>query len=207
MTSDKPQGATDVGELTKVAAPTALELCRNAQLGEAALAVLSQTMSPGDYLSALLDGELHTDAVKFLAHALPKREAVGWACRCAREVAGPDTPPLAAEALEAAECWVREPSEEHRRAAMAAAEASGLDSPGACAAFGVFVSGGSLAPPDVPAVPPADHLTAHAVSGAVTLAAVMSKPQEAPEKYRRFLDLGIGVAKGEPSWTESREAT
>jgi hypothetical protein len=196
-----------MGELTKVAAPTALELCGKAQLGDTARAVLTPTMTPQEYLSALVEGEHFTDAVKFLTHALPKREAVGWACLCAREVTGPDTPALAVQALEAAERWVHEPSEEHRRAAMAAAEASGLDSPGACAAFGAFVSDGSLAPPDVPAVPPADHLTAHAVGGAVTLAAVMSEPEKAAEKYRRFLDIGIGVAKGEPNRTGSREAT
>jgi hypothetical protein len=59
-----------------------------------------------------------------------------------------------------------------------------------------FWSGGSLAPPESPAVPPAANLTAKAVAGAVMLAAVVPDPVQAPEKYRHFFDLGVDIACG-----------
>ena len=49
----------------------------------------------------------HQDAVKLLAHALPKREAVWWACMCARAIPDAALPPEDAAAIEAAETWVR----------------------------------------------------------------------------------------------------
>jgi hypothetical protein len=196
MNPPQPQGVDDVGELTRLPAVTAVEVCRKGYIGEVATVSLSDSTSPREYLSALMaQGEL-AEAVKFLAHALPKREALYWGCICVRESLAPDTPAGAVHALEAAEGWVREPNEEHRRAAMAAVDAAGLESPGACIAFGAFVSEGSLAPPEAPVVPPADYLTGHSVSGAIMLAAVTREPERAEEKYRRFIHLGIGLANG-----------
>ncbi|QDV32781.1 hypothetical protein ElP_06210 [Tautonia plasticadhaerens] len=144
-----------------------------------------------------LAGDGHfPEAVKLLALALPRREAVWWACRCCRESLTGDEPPEALSALEAAERWAADPIEEHRRAAHAAAEASGMEAPAGCAAMGAFFGGGSIAPPNVPDVPPAPHLTAHVVAGAVMLCAVRSEPEKAPEKYRAFLALGFSVADG-----------
>jgi hypothetical protein len=203
MHPEDPRPKTDVGDLPKVSAATARELCAEAQLSADATALLDEAVTPRDFLSTLIKRELFTDGVKFLAHALPKKEAVFWACVCAREASEPGT--AAMRALEAAERWVREPSEDHRRAAMAAVDAAGLDTPGACAAFGAFLSGGSLAPPNVPAVPPAEHLTGHAVGGSVMLAAVAREPEKAPEKYRRFLEAGIRVAQGTLSLSQRVE--
>jgi hypothetical protein len=131
-----------------------------------------------------------------LAHALPKREAVGWAARCARLSGGPKSPEQQT-ALEAVERWRLEPSEELRRAALAAAEKAQLNNPAGCAALAVFFTGGSLAPPDVPVVPPGEGLTARAVAGAVLMAAVVSEPEKAEEKYQRFLEQGIAAANGQ----------
>ena len=49
------------------------------------------------------------------------------------------------------------------------------------------------------AVPPGETLTAQAVAGALGLAAVVSAPEKAGEKFRKFFALGIEIAqKGEP---------
>jgi hypothetical protein len=205
MSPQEKRDDDDPGESTQVAARGVEQICATAGLGAPATDLARKDMSVREYLAVLFDRGHFTDAVKFLSHALPKREAIRWACLCAREVVGAETPAPEVRALEAAERWVRVPSEEYRRAAMTAMETAGLGSPGGCAAFGAFVSGGSLAPPDVPAVPPADHLTAHAVSGAVILAAVASTPERAPEKYRRFLGLGIGVTNGTSMRGRKRE--
>ena len=64
-----------------------------------------------------------------------------------------------------------------------------------------FWSGGSLAPANVPAVPPGETLTAQAAAGAAMSAAALTEPAKAAEKHRKFLALGIDVANGKNQWT------
>jgi hypothetical protein len=186
--------------LVKVTAKTAAEVCKHFPLGEEAKKLLRDAMTPAQFLDALIEKQQFPDAVRFLAHALPKREGVWWACLCSRSVAGSSPPPKIAAALQTAEKWVMDPSEENRRAGMPAAEAAELKTPAGCAAMAAFWSGGSLAPPNVPVVPPGEYLTAHGVAGAVMLAAVQSEPEKAPDKYRKFLAQGLEVAKGTQRW-------
>ncbi|RMF88341.1 MAG: hypothetical protein D6736_10780, partial [Nitrospinota bacterium] len=152
--------------LGKIKAQTAAEICQHWELEEGAKALLQDDLTPQQFLTLLIEHEQFLDATRFLAHALPKREAVWWACLCIRSVLEEDVPPEEIAALQAAERWVIDPSEEHRRAAMQAAEATEFNTPSSWAAMGAFWSGGSMAPPDVPAVPPGEYLTARAVSGA-----------------------------------------
>jgi hypothetical protein len=140
------------------------------------------------------------EAIRFLAHELPKREAVWWACLCVRKAAGADPAAPLAEALRAAEAWVADPSEENRRKALPAAEAAGYGTAAGCASAAAFWSGGSLGPADLPLVAPGEHLTAHGAASAVMLAAVASEPEKAPEKSREFLRLGLEVAEGAHPW-------
>ncbi|MEO3473455.1 hypothetical protein AAFN86_16435 [Roseomonas sp. CAU 1739] len=138
----------------------------------------------------------HQDAVKLLAHALPKREAVWWACMCARGVPGAALPAEDAAAVDAAEGWVRRPDEPARRKAAAAAEKTKFATPESWAAMGAFWSGGSMAPEGQMAVPPADHLTATAVTGAVMLAATRHAPEKAQDRLERFIVSARDIAGG-----------
>lgn len=135
-------------------------------------------------------------AIRVLGQALPPREAIWWACVSARKAPDPAATPEDLAALHAADAWVRRPSEEHRRAAMAAAEAAGARSPEAWAAIGAFWSGGSLGPPNVPEMPPAPHMCGVAVASAVLLAAVRGDPVRAEERYVAFLASARDIAQG-----------
>jgi hypothetical protein len=189
--------------LAKVEAKTAAEVCQRFSLAEAARKLLRPDLTPVQYLAALMEQHLYSDAIRFLAYALPKREAVSWACGCIRSMH--DSTDTAAEAaLQAAEKWVADPSDPNRRAAMPAAQAVGLAHPAGCAAAACFWSGGSLAPPDLPPVAPAAHLTAHVVAASLLLAAVRSEPARAAEKFRQFLQLGLDVAGGVNRWMDGR---
>lgn len=172
------------------------EICALFALSDEGRAALDPALAPHDFVGRLCAGELFPDAVRFLAHGLPKREAVWWACLAARAALAADAPPAQIEAVTAAEAWVYKPEEENRRAAMARAEAAGFDNPASWAAVAAFWSGGSLAPPEAPVVPPGDTLTAGAVAGAVLLGAVQREPERAPEKYRRFIAQGLDIARG-----------
>lgn len=186
-----------VPPLTKAAAQTAAEIGSRFELGEQAKSLIEGGLSPAAFLQRLIDERQFLDAVRFLAYALPKREAIWWAARCARLAAGTALPPEQQAALEVTDRWCAQPSEELRRAAMAASEKAQLKTPAGCAALAVFFSGGSLAPPNAPVVPPADDLTARTVTGAVLMAAVVSEPEKAEQKYHRFLEQGIALASSQ----------
>src|SRR6516164_5305033 len=92
----------------RVPAATAAEVCQRFRLGRVAAALVRDDLTPGQFLDLLIDRRLFKDATSFLAHALPKREAVWWAVLCVREVVGPAPPDLVAAALRAAEAWVQD---------------------------------------------------------------------------------------------------
>jgi hypothetical protein len=167
------------------------------ELNGAAAGVLAGSTSAAVALLRLEEAGLCNDAARLAAHALPKREAVWWACMCARAIPDAALPPADLAALVAAEAWVRKPGDDAvRRAAWAAAQATAFSSPEAWAAVAAFWSGGSMAPEGQPAVPPADHLTGVAVGGAVVLAAVRGKPERADARLRTFLASARDIADG-----------
>jgi hypothetical protein len=138
------------------------------------------------------------EATRFVAHALPHREAVWWACMCASHTAPADLPDTDRQAREVAEDWVRQQGDKPRRIAWSLAEASGFQTPEAWAAVAAFWSGDSMAPEGLPAVPPAPHLTGTAVAGAVALAAVRGDVTRQQARLRRFLESGRNIAAGGP---------
>jgi hypothetical protein len=184
-----------IEQLKKITAPSAQEICALAAAGGFTLTA-QDGASPAKFLNDLLAAKNLTGAVQFLAFALPAREAVWWACQCSREELREPVPRPLQDAVEAAEAWVRQPTEEHRRAAMSRAQATDLQSPAAWAAVAAFWSGGSLAPENLPEIPAPAHLRGCAVAGAVMLAAVKSEPQRADQRRERYLASAVDIANG-----------
>lgn len=191
--------------LARIPAATSAEVCQHFRLGREAAALQRDDQTPGQFLDLLTTRGLFKDATRFLAHALPKREAVWWAVLCVREVVGPAPPEPIEAGLRAAEAWVKDASETNRRAARAAAKVAGLSSPAGLTASAAFQSGGSLGPPDGPVILPSENATARAVANAVTLAALQDPPEKASERLQSFLTRGVEVATGANRWTEPAE--
>ena len=185
--------------LAKVTAKTAAEVCARFALAPDAQALLADKLTPKQFLDLLVAREQLPDAVKLLAYALPKREAVWWASQCVRRWYGAEPPAADQAALKAAERWVADPSEDNRKATFAAGDKAGFSTPAGCVALAAYWSGGTHAPPDAKLDPPPDAWTGHAVSGAV-LAAAVSDDAKAPERYRDYLGLGQDVARGAKRW-------
>ncbi len=141
---------------------------------------------------------LLAEATRLMAHALPKREAVWWACMCVSHTAPEDLPDADRAAREAAEDWVRQQTDRSRRLAFERAQATGFTSPEAWTAVSAFWSGDSMSPEGQPAVPPAPHFTGLAAAGAVALAAVRGDVTRREARLRRFLESGRNVAAGGP---------
>jgi hypothetical protein len=157
--------------------------------------------SPAAYLETLASGGHLSAAIGFLAAALPRREAVWWACRCVRKAPGANlaSNKVAEAALMATEAWTASPGDVNRRKAMPAAEAVGFGHPAGCAALAAFLSGGSIVPPNLKEVEPPADAFAKAVTGSIVLASV-ADPLAIPATRRKFLDLGLAVARGEDRW-------
>ena len=171
--------ATDVGD------PSALS--------EEARQLLSPEISPADYLEALTGAGLLPDAIRFLAHALPKVDAVRWACAAAQTATG-EASDSELRCIESALRWVEEESEENRQEAMAAAEEDDFSGAAAWAAAAASWSGGSMAPPEFEEVPPPEHLTGTAAASAVLLASVATEPGKVQELQRELLQTGLDLA-------------
>jgi hypothetical protein len=186
--------------LTKVTAKTARELTLRVTLSEPAKTLLKENHTPEQYLKVLADQGRFPDAIQLLAHALPKREAVGWAWQCAQQGYGPKPEPKVAAALEAARKWAAGPTDELGRQAKPAADAVGSGTPAGLCASAAFWSGSSFGPPDQKPIPPDDKLTAKGVSGAVLLAGLLGGAAQAMARYRSFLELGLAIGRGATPW-------
>ena len=186
----------EIGTLPKIKAPRAAELCRAFEPEQAGRALLAEDPTPAQFLAGLVDAGQFMDALRFLAQALPKREATWWACLCVRSTLDPAAPPTDTAALAAAEKWVYEPTEDHRRLALQAGEATGYQTPAGWVAAAAGWSGGSLLPADKPVVAPAEDLTGKAVAGAVLLAAVAREAKDIPGYHQQFLESGLDIANG-----------
>jgi len=167
------------------------------QLDEHGRSALAGCQGSIEALDRLEKAGLLIEATRLVAHALPPREAVWWACACSRHTAA-SAANLAGEAQvrEAAEEWVRKPSDEHRRRAMKQAEAVGFGSAEAWAAVGAFWSGDSMAPPEAPKVPPQPHFTGLAVAGSVALAACRGPASRRDARLQRFLGSAKDIMAG-----------
>src|SRR6266404_5996225 len=150
-------------ELGKLATKKAAEVCQNFCLGETAEKLLTPELTAEGYLQLLMQQEQCLDAVRVLAYGLPATDAIRWACSCARQHAGANPPEKISTALQAVEKWLAESTDENRRSAMKAANEAEFSTPAGSAALAVFLSGGSIAPPDMPAVPPEPSIMPNSV--------------------------------------------
>lgn len=182
--------------LVKIKQPTAAVICDCVDLDEDALALLQQDMSPAEYLQILIENELYPDAVRFLAGALPKREATWWACLAARKSLGEAINPVDSKAIQLAEAWVYKPIPENCKPTLLAAEATEFKNAAGWAAIAAFWSGDNISPIEGSVVPPPEDLTSKAVIGAVMLAAVQNGAEQVKSNYLFFLKQGMDIANG-----------
>ena len=197
----------NLGPLTKIKAAAAADVTDRFKLSPRAKSLLTEGDVVPAFLGKQIDAALPLDVINFLAHGLPKREATWWACLATRSTLPPEPATVDIQALETAERWVYKPSEETRNAALTESNAPDRDpSPAQLAASAAAWSGGSLAPPSGPEVPPGDQLTPVAVYTALLIAAYQTEPERAEEKLRRFIEQGIDIANGGSGRLDKAEA-
>ncbi|RLV61234.1 Twin-arginine translocation pathway signal [Parashewanella curva] len=150
--------------------------------------------TPYELIQNSRTNENFSHVITFLAHGLPIREAVWWAVCCASKRTDWNESEL--NAIQSARAWVHAPDEANRRYAEDMAKKAGLESGAGWAAQSAFWSGGSMIDPDSPEVLPPAYLYAQAVSGCITLTAVLPYGENAEQRYNEFIDIGLNIAMG-----------
>ena len=125
------------------------------------------------YLDRLVARAQWGDAIAFLAHLLPRREAVWWAASCVRREPGSFDPPEEA-LIVAAESWVRDPVDGRRRHALELGETADALRAASWVARAAGWSGGVLIEADGTRIMCQPHMSPAAARGAVLLASAAS---------------------------------
>lgn len=153
------------------------------------LGEVPEDVAPLDFLSQLAMGENPIPALFFAGLALPKREAVWWACLVMRGMNLTDGE--AGHGLQLAEAWVRTPEEDQRRQAGEFAEEVYFEGPGAWAAFAAFTTSGSLAPAGLQSVPPPAELSGKAAA----MCAIAATEHDDPIQRLANIQAAIACAR------------
>jgi hypothetical protein len=184
------------GRFKKVAVADLDALMRSAMLSPEAQLALQGCTEIESAIDRLEAAGFAAEAVRLLAQALPKREAVWWACVCTTVTAPRDLSEFDRLARETAELWVRQQSDDVRRAAMAHAEAGGFGTAETWTAIAAFWSGDSTAPLGQAPLPPLPDQSGSAVAAAVTMASVRGEGTRYAERLKLFLESGRDIASG-----------
>jgi hypothetical protein len=172
----------------------ATEVSRYVTLGDDAKKLLTAEMPATEFTELLAAKQLHPDAVQFIAHYLPKRQAVWWALACVKQVVGTGLLPEQETALKATERWIAEPTEENRQATLKAGDAADTTTPPGMTALAAYYSDGMPATADPNTNAKAYFITAKLVSGAVMLSAA-TDPEQLQARFGAFTAKGVEVVK------------
>lgn len=154
-------------------------------------------LAPPDAFARLREQD-QVQALHFIAHCLPRLDAVRWAAAGLASMA-PTNLASRLTARKAVNRWLAEPSDANRRLAWQAAETAGFDTAEGCACLAVFLSGGSLAPAtQEQAVPAPPAAFGQALAGAVLVAALNDEPAALPGRLAKALDQAEQLAASIP---------
>jgi hypothetical protein len=184
---------------TAAVGATALTLaatCAYLEFGEDVNKLAATAKTPDALIDELAKQGKVQDALRLRAHLLPKRQAVWWGCLCVRQDVESPFPATQLAALEAAEDWVREPDEDHRRVAEKRSEEAKYSGVGATLALSAFWSEGSIAPEGNEDVVADERLTSQGVAAALISAAYHGDPSKATKRTEAFLAKGKDMANG-----------
>ncbi len=185
--------------LKKIPQPLATDILQRYEQDRSFRKLVDPAMTPVQLINRLAEEEMYQELVIFLSHCLLAMECIWWGYLCVEslcESAGQPLSETEQKTLDVIKRWLHEPVEPHRRLAEIAVQQAGLDNACGWLAQGVFWSGGSITPVNGPPNPVPPWLYAHAVAGAICLAAVLPDGREGEKRYRQFIAMGIDIADG-----------
>ena len=157
------------------------------------------TEPPLTFLRRLAEGPEPKEAISFCAFVLPRREAVWWAAQTVKRMQPPGA--AADPGLQAAEDWVRDPSDASRRAALAFGENGDTSRPGTWVAIAAAYSGGSMVATHAVPCPP--DITAKTARIAVMTALGQLPERERSAALQNCVEACIRLADDDGGRTQS----
>jgi len=155
-------------------------------------------MSTMSLIGTLMEQQLFVDAIRYLALALPKREAIWWTIAVHKKLSTTsidDKKEL--DAWKLVEEWVYNPDEKNRVGALAVAEALEFETAGSYAAMSVYWSGGSLTPAESgQIVLPGPGLSGTAVGASILMTCAQGEAQKVAVRHQYAIKIGLNVAHG-----------
>ena len=152
---------------------------------------------PTVFLRTLVAAGKIADAVTFCAYLLPRREAVWWACGCARALLGRIADDRAT-GLVAAEAWVNEPDDERRQAALELGTRGHCDDALTWVALAAGWAGGLLGSGPHLSIPMPPYMTARATHAAILISASNVKRDQRPAYLQACVADGARLAEEGP---------
>ncbi len=149
---------------------------------------------PTTFLKKLSAQQKFEDAITFCAYLLPRREAVWWACGCVRTLLGEIAASRAGPII-AAEAWVYNPDDEHRRIALEIGKQGDANDPLSWLALGAGWSGGALLAHPQHLVPVPAYLTPRAARIAILLSARIFAAEQYTARMQACIVDGVKLAE------------
>lgn len=185
--------------MSKLRFSTAQEVFETFPVARELIQTAPTTEPPLTFLRGLAKASHHKDAIGFCAFLMPRREAVWWALQSVQRMTPPGAP--TDPGLKAAEAWVRDPTDETRRAALALGESGHHASLGTWVALAAGYSGGSIV--STHAVPSPPDLTAKTVRIAVLTALGRVPERERDAALRNCIEACIRLLHDESGRTRA----
>jgi len=188
--------ASQSGRTSRTPRP-AHELVVDLKLSEDGRKLLLPDMSVVDYFDALVKARQFPDAVRVVARAMTSKQAVWWGVLCIWATARPQPAVMLEAAVHAVVKWLREPTDENRRATGVAGTIVGSTTPTGLVASAAFLAEGSLAPEGKTEVKVSPYLSATLIPEAV-LGLSRSAGPEPPggPLARQFLVVAVDIYRG-----------
>jgi len=180
----------------KVVAKKAIEVVASSDLEPDSAGFLTPEVSPEQLIRKLSTARQWPDAVKVMTRSLPEREAVWWACVCARQMVNLAENENEMAALEAAEKWVFKPNDSNRRIAFETAEENSPPLAGTLTALGVGLSDGTIPAPENQFVEIDSRVFSQTLVAAVMLSVGEHKGEQLHDQFSLLLNRGEDIANG-----------
>ena len=172
-----------------VPASTAAQALEGLELPIESRALLTPAMNPESFLAALDQAARLQDALLFLCHAMPRTEAIRWACDCARSVADKDSSAELPGALITADAWVANPNDSGLETANKIAEQSKFSGIAGLLSIAVIHSQQDFDHLAPEFRPPGDMAT-RAICGVIMLTVALEGPKNQEKRLRSLVKDG-----------------
>ena len=180
----------------KIIAKRAGDVISADDLTEESVALMTESVTPSEFIQQLMDAGHFLDSAKTLAYSLPRREAVWWACMCARQLESVNSAESEKKALSAAEKWVYDPVDERRTIAFQCAQTSKTNSVGVMCALAAAFSDSNLPVDEDNSIEVDSSSFPGAIFAAIVVAASEAENQALEDRVAELLKVGVEIAQG-----------